>query len=598
MQSVTLLDTTSGSINVVGAPQQGAGYANTIGNNHTVSFSLNNFVGRIYIEGSLAQKPTDSDWVPIPVYNSLPYVQFPINPAKPIGDLNASGNAVGDTGNFVYNFTGNFIWLRARVDRTYMIPPPTNWIQVGAVIKILLNYGAVSPAGTATTQTVASNGLQGPPGPQGPTGPDGLQGPPGAAANTGSTGDIGPTGDTGPTGPTGQDSTVTGPTGPVGATLLPVGGTGAVQYSLESSLGGDINKLFFDPSVNRLGIGTNDVSDIALHVVSDVPALFNTRSDNDPQIIIGQSVSTGAVIGQNFTGTYGYLRINPFTTNSLAWNNLGIGLNGVDNPINALDIAGGAVIGGGISYAGTALAPNNGLLVQGTVGIAATSIPATDLKLYVAGRVSITGNLGLGTSDPTEKFTVATGNIKISTPGTGIKFSDGSYQDTAATGGMSGTGPTGPTGPAGLNGLPGPTGPQGVQVAPSTSAYTPYVFTAEDGQTTFNVSYSGYIDVYVNGLRLTPSQYTATTNTTVILTNAVSAGTIVEILVYETFVIPSPVTPVVIQGSVEIQGSITGNTLVLTNLVSADNDSAAATAGVPLNGVYHDTTGILRIRLS
>lgn len=596
MQSVTLLDTTSGSINVVGAPQKGAGYANTIGNNHTVSFSLNNFVGRIYIEGSLAQNPTDIDWVPIPLYNSLPYVQFPRDPARPIGDLNASGNAVGDTGNFVYNFTGNFIWIRARVDRTYMIPPPTNWVEVGAVIKILLNYGAVSPAGTTNATAVTTDGLQGPPGPQGPTGPEGIQGIqgiPGNATSTGATGDFGPTGEIGPTGPTGAESTVTGPTGSTGPILVPFGGTGAIQYSLESSLGGDVNKLFFDPSVNRLGIGTSDVSESSVHIVNDVPALFNTQSGGEPQLIVGQSVGTGAIIGQNISGSYGYLRLNPYTNNTLAWNNVGIGLNGVNTPINALDVAGGAVIGGGIYYAGVTLAPSNGLIVQGTVGIASTTIPTTNLKLYVAGRAAISDSIGIGTSDPVEKLTITTGNIKISTVGTGIKFPDGTYQTTAAVG--SGTGPTGPQG---LQGDVGPTGPQGIPGVPSSSIYTAYVFTAEEGQNTFNVNYTTNVDVYVSGVRLTPSQYTATTNTNVILTTPVSAGTIVEIIVWQSSVVPAPTGPAIISTPLIVQGGITGNTLVLTDLVTADNDSSAATAGVPVNGVYHDTTGLLRIRLS
>lgn len=196
MQSVTLLDTTSGRINVTGTPQRGAGYANTVGNNHTVSIGLSNFVGRIYIEGSIASTPTDNDWVPIPLKDQLPYLQFPTNPFKPIGDLSAYGQAVGDTGNFAYSFTGNWIWIRARVDRTYISPPPVSDSLVGSVMKILLNYGAISPAAiTVQSSNQIVSGLQGPPGPQGPIGPTGL---PGSATNTGATGATGPRGVTGP----------------------------------------------------------------------------------------------------------------------------------------------------------------------------------------------------------------------------------------------------------------------------------------------------------------------------------------------------------------------------------------------------------------
>lgn len=197
MQSVTLLDTTSGKINVTGLPQKGAGYSNTIGNNHTVSISLNNFTGRIWIEGSLAESPTDIDWVPIPLVNDLPYVQFPHKPLQPIGNLSATGDATGDTGTFAFNFTGNYIWIRARCDRSYIVPPPTNARLVGAVLKILLNYGAVSPGSTPiTSSSTQARGLQGPPGPQGllgPTGPTGA-GEPGPQGLAGLNGDTGPTG--------------------------------------------------------------------------------------------------------------------------------------------------------------------------------------------------------------------------------------------------------------------------------------------------------------------------------------------------------------------------------------------------------------------
>lgn len=178
MQSITLLDTTSGKINVTGQPQKGAGYSNTIGNNHTISIGLNNFTGRIYIEGTLSTDPKEEDWVPIPLINNNPYIQFPKNILKPVGDMSAYGQATGDSGNFAYSFTGNFIWLRARVDRTYISPPPVNANLVGSVIKILLNYGSVSPASTVPLSSESpSQGLQGPPGPQGPKGARGPTGP-------------------------------------------------------------------------------------------------------------------------------------------------------------------------------------------------------------------------------------------------------------------------------------------------------------------------------------------------------------------------------------------------------------------------------------
>lgn len=59
------------------------------------------------------------------------------------------------------------------------------------------------------------------------------------------------------------------------------------------------------------------------------------------------------------------------------------------------------------------------------------------------------------------------------------------------------------------------------------------VQTATAGQTTFNVNYTvGLVDVYVNGIRLVPSEFTATTGTSVVLNDACFGDETVELVVY------------------------------------------------------------------
>ena len=191
MESVVLLYTTSGKLNVTGNKQKGAGYANFLGGSHTVSISTTNFVGRVYIEASIATNPQDNDWFAVPLRDNLSYVQFPLNPNKPTGD----GYYNGDTGTVAFTFIGNYVWVRARIDREYLNPAPVDpWI-FGSVDQILLNYGTLG----------ASNGSLRITGPIGPVGPQGI---PGIAVNTGPTGPDG-LGVTGPTGAIGQ----TGPSG-------------------------------------------------------------------------------------------------------------------------------------------------------------------------------------------------------------------------------------------------------------------------------------------------------------------------------------------------------------------------------------------------
>jgi hypothetical protein len=140
----------------------------------------------------------------------------------------------------------------------------------------------------------------------------------------------------------------------------------------------------------------------------------------------------------------------------------------------------------------------------------------------------ITGNIVSNT-------TTVSGNLIISNATTqaGIVFPDGTFLITSSGGGGGGgTGPTGPTGPGGGGGGggTGPTGPTGPQ---AFSAYTKTTFTATQGQTTFTVSYAvGYIDVWYNGVKLGDADFTATNGTSIVLTSAAVAGSIIETIAW------------------------------------------------------------------
>ena len=59
------------------------------------------------------------------------------------------------------------------------------------------------------------------------------------------------------------------------------------------------------------------------------------------------------------------------------------------------------------------------------------------------------------------------------------------------------------------------------------------VFTATAGQTTFSANYTvGLVDVYINGIRLIPSEFTATNGTSVVLNDACFGDETVELVVY------------------------------------------------------------------
>ena len=56
-----------------------------------------------------------------------------------------------------------------------------------------------------------------------------------------------------------------------------------------------------------------------------------------------------------------------------------------------------------------------------------------------------------------------------------------------------------------------------------------YEYTATAGQTTFNCTYDSRVDVYINGVLLSATDYTATTGTEIVLTTGATLDDIVQI---------------------------------------------------------------------
>jgi hypothetical protein len=133
--SVTIL-THQNELNYSSDPIKADGYYGQTDGVHTVSVSVVNFRGRIHLEGSLATNPTEADWFPIYLTSGNSYREYPINSTSPTGE-----NNLGDTVTEAWTFRANLLWIRARVDRTALVPAPTEYInsEHGSVNKILLN---------------------------------------------------------------------------------------------------------------------------------------------------------------------------------------------------------------------------------------------------------------------------------------------------------------------------------------------------------------------------------------------------------------------------------------------------------------------------
>ena len=90
-------------------------------------------------------------------------------------------------------------------------------------------------------------------------------------------------------------------------------------------------------------------------------------------------------------------------------------------------------------------------------------------------------------------------------------------------------------GSAGINGNYLKSTGSGVAWSSFPSLRTRQTFTASSGQTTFSMSYTiNFLDVYVNGIKLTDSEFTATNGSSVVLAVGCFVGDIVELVAYNT----------------------------------------------------------------
>jgi hypothetical protein len=93
---------------------KGDGYYGRSDGFHTVQYNLTGLLGSLVVQGTLASTPADEDWVTLPLTLH----------ESEISDDNSRN------GSFIYNFTGNFVWVRINV---------YNWTD-GTVKSVLLNH--------------------------------------------------------------------------------------------------------------------------------------------------------------------------------------------------------------------------------------------------------------------------------------------------------------------------------------------------------------------------------------------------------------------------------------------------------------------------
>ncbi len=141
-KSVLMMTNTRPNHSLVGDAIRADSYFGHTDGIHTVQVVVNNFTGSFGIQGTLATEPVEADWFNINlnanqnVSSASPLISFPINPLELQG-----GGPDGDTTTLAFTFVGNFVWLRAILDRSTIPEPPALGAvaQLGVIDRVLLS---------------------------------------------------------------------------------------------------------------------------------------------------------------------------------------------------------------------------------------------------------------------------------------------------------------------------------------------------------------------------------------------------------------------------------------------------------------------------
>lgn len=104
MKTQQIIMTNQIAMSYTGEAARGDGFYGFSDGLHTVSFHVKQFTGRIFLEATLMEEPTDDDWFNINLMVDQVFLQWD-NETETIG----------------VSFVGNFVYIRARVDRSYLV---------------------------------------------------------------------------------------------------------------------------------------------------------------------------------------------------------------------------------------------------------------------------------------------------------------------------------------------------------------------------------------------------------------------------------------------------------------------------------------------
>lgn len=151
VSNIILLSSTVGQMSITGTAVRGESYSLAQGGIYSAAIHAVNLTGRVIIEGTLATRPKETDWFPIKFEpTNTNYVEFPY-----------SGDSTTVDGRQVvsFQFKGHLMWMRARLDRTYLdLPSDADPDDYGSVyrVNLLVSESAIDPSPPTSGSTIST----------------------------------------------------------------------------------------------------------------------------------------------------------------------------------------------------------------------------------------------------------------------------------------------------------------------------------------------------------------------------------------------------------------------------------------------------------
>jgi len=92
---------------------KGDGYYRGGDGSHTVEFKLSDYIGKIKIQGSLAETPGNTDWFDVSLTTNTSALTIDTTGAVQQNTETELAFTNGTTSTRMYNFSGNLVWVRA-----------------------------------------------------------------------------------------------------------------------------------------------------------------------------------------------------------------------------------------------------------------------------------------------------------------------------------------------------------------------------------------------------------------------------------------------------------------------------------------------------